>query len=560
VTDRDEAEAYRILYEDIDNDQQVFTALAVLILFAAALAAFNLISRIVEAQRRELGIGMALGVPRRELAIRPLLIGVQIAVLGVALGVGVGMLVAAAMKGLLESVLPMPEYRTPFQLATFAGAAALGLVVPLAASAWPVWRAVRVEPVEAIRTGHLTARPGRFTNLSKRIRLPGSSLNQIPMRAVLRTPRRTLLTAGGVGAAIAALVAVLGMLDSFERAIDRGGEEVTRGDRDRVLVELDTFVPVDSTIVTDIGASPEIGRLDPVLVLPGTALETDGSDAFELIVELVDLEGGATAWSPSIATADADVDAGIVLAEKAAEDLDVAVGDTLVVRHPVRDGPLGFSLAERAYPVSGIHPNPIRTFAFLDLDRAADLGLAGTTNRLHAYPAEGATRVEMQRALFAADGVASTQAVARISEAFDEALATFLGFLLIAGAFVLVLALLIAFNSTRITVEERRREHATMMAYGVPVRSVVLTVMKESVVVGLLATLVGLATGTLMLDWILRSLAARTLPDFGIDRFVGLGTIGAAAAIGVAAVTIAPLFLVRRIRRMDLPSTLRVME
>ncbi len=55
VTDRDEAEAYRVLYEDIDNDQQTFTALAVLILFAAALAAFNLISRIVEAQRRELG-------------------------------------------------------------------------------------------------------------------------------------------------------------------------------------------------------------------------------------------------------------------------------------------------------------------------------------------------------------------------------------------------------------------------------------------------------------------------------------------------------------------------
>jgi hypothetical protein len=63
-----------------------------------------------------------------------------------------------------------------------------------------------------------------------------------------------------------------------------------------------------------------------------------------------------------------------------------------------------------------------------------------------------------------------------------------------------------------------------------------------------------------MLDWILSSLAQRTLPDFGIDRVIGPGTIGAAAAIGVAAVTIAPLFLVRRIAKMDLPSTLRVME
>ena len=40
------------------------------------------------------------------------------------------------------------------------------------------------------------------------------------------------------------------------------------------------------------------------------------------------------------------------------------------------------------------------------------------------------------------------------------------------GAAVVALALLIAFNATRITVEERRREHATMQAFGLPVRTV----------------------------------------------------------------------------------------
>ena len=144
VSDRDDAEAYRILYEDIENDQQFFTALAVLILFAAALAAFNLVSRIVESQRREIGIGMALGVPRGQLAIRPLLIGVQIALLGVLAGIGVGVLIGNAMKGLFESVLPLPDYRTPFQFGVFAGAALLGFAVPIAASAWPVWRCDRI--------------------------------------------------------------------------------------------------------------------------------------------------------------------------------------------------------------------------------------------------------------------------------------------------------------------------------------------------------------------------------------------------------------------------------
>ena len=126
VTDQDEAEAFRILYEDIENDQRMWNAISALVLFAAAVAAFNLVSRIVEAQRREIGIGMALGVARWRLAIRPLLIGTQIAILGTLAGVGVGMLVGAAMKDLLESLLPLPHHRTPFQTAVYARAAIPG--------------------------------------------------------------------------------------------------------------------------------------------------------------------------------------------------------------------------------------------------------------------------------------------------------------------------------------------------------------------------------------------------------------------------------------------------
>ena len=84
---------------------------------------------------------------------------------------------------------------------------------------------------------------------------------------------------------------------------------------------------------------------------------------------------------------------------------------------------------------------------------------------LQAYPAPGTSRLEMQE-LFTAAGVSSTQAVAAISEAFDEALEQLVGILYITSGAVLVLALLIAYNSARITVDERRREHATMRASG----------------------------------------------------------------------------------------------
>lgn len=558
VTTRDDEPAFRVLYEDIENDQRFWNALAGLILIAAALAAFNLINRIVESQRREIGIGMALGVSRRTLAIRPLLVGVQVAVVGAIGGVGIGFLMGEAMADLLRSFLPLPDYRTPFQFGVFMRGAALGLVVPVVAAAIPVWRAVRVEPIEAIRTGHLAAKSSRLTDWTSRIRLPGSTLTQMPIRNTLRNPRRTALTAVGVGAAITALVAVFAMLDSFGRTIDQVGKELTKGDSEQVIVQLDTFHRVDSAVVDTIRDMDSVGAVDLGVRVPATAVSPSGADDLELLVEFVDLDGAR--WTPTLSSSAPTADPGILLAAKAARDLGVGVGDVLVVRHPARRANDTFALVESSLGVAGIHVNPLRGFAYMDASSAGAWGLDGDANIAHAYPAPGSNRADVQHDLFGAHGVASTQATARIADSFDEALDQFVGFLVIASVAVLLLAVLIAFNAARITVDERRREHATMRAFGVPVRSIIAVVVKESVLVGVAATLIGIGAGIVFLDWMLGSLATTSLPDLSIARHVSPRTIVLATVVGTVAVAIAPLFLAARIRRMDIPDTLRVME
>ena len=51
-----------------------------------------------------------------------------------------------------------------------------------------------------------------------------------------------------------------------------------------------------------------------------------------------------------------------------------------------------------------------------------------------------------------------------------------------------------------------------------------------------------------------------TFPDLGIAIVVSPATLATALGLGVLAVAIAPLLTVRKLRRMDLPATLRVME
>ncbi len=560
VTNQDEIYAVRVLYDDIENDQLMWNAIAGLVLVAASLAAFNLVSRIVEAQRREIGIGMALGVHPARLAIRPMIVGVEVAVLGTAAGIGVGLWVGQQMESLLVSFLPLPEYRITFQTGIFVRAAVFGLVPPIVASALPVWNAVRVEPIKAIRTGHLAARSSRWTGWTAGVRIPASTKTTMPLRNIVRTPRRTLLTAAGVGAAVTALVGVLGLLDSLGRTVDRAGDELTKGDPERVLVQLDTFHPEDSDVVGAIHDHPASGETAEGLRMPARAVGVAAGheDEIDLVLELLDLDNAT--WTPTLVATTETPESGIVLARKAADDLDVDVGDSITLQHLIRFGPDQYGPAVSELSVTAIHASPIRVFAFMDISQAERFGLSGVVNLIHVNPAPGADRTDVQRAVFTLDGVASSQAVARVSESFDEALAEFVGILAIAGGAVSILAVLISFNATRITMDERRREHATMRAFGLPVRSVMATVIKESVVIGIAATLIGLAAALGFLRWMLQLLATTTLPDLQVDLHLASTTVTAAVMIGTFTVAASPLLLVRKLLKMDIPDTLRVME
>jgi putative ABC transport system permease protein len=50
------------------------------------------------------------------------------------------------------------------------------------------------------------------------------------------------------------------------------------------------------------------------------------------------------------------------------------------------------------------------------------------------------------------------------------------------------------------------------------------------------------------------------MPDLGMDVVVSAETVLTAVVLSAIAVALAPLLTVRRLRRMDIPGTLRVVE
>lgn len=556
VTKGTEEPAYRILYRDARSDQRILDVFAYLVLGGAALAAFNLISRVVESERREIGVGMALGVPPRLLALRPVLMGAQIALLGVALGTAVGVAFAGWLSDVYREQLPLPSYATAFRTDVFARAAALGLLLPLAATAYPVWRGVRVSPIDAIRVGFRAAKGGGFAPLLKRIRLPGSSLAQMPLRNVVRAPRRTIMTMLGLAAVITTVVALSGMFDSFTATVDGIERETLHESANRLDVRLDDFYARGSPVVRAVERAPGVGAAQATLRVEGE-LRSRGR-SIDASVALLDPR--SPTWAPTVERGALRPGArGVVIARKAAADLGVDVGDRIVLRHQVRRGS-SFDQVDTRLPVTGVHPNPLRVFAYMDRSQARLLGLAGSVNEIGVVPAPGVSEQAVQRSLFGRPGVASVQPVATETREVKQAVDEFTEVITVTETVTLFLALLMAFNSTSISVDERRREYATLFAFGVPVRSGLRLAMVESVVVGAIGTLIGIAAGVAVVNWTMKDLLGDTLPDLGAVVTLAPASIVTAFAVGIGAVALAPLLTARRLRRMDIPSTLRVVE
>ncbi|MBY0497699.1 MAG: ABC transporter permease [Cyanobacteria bacterium] len=123
---------------------RVLGAFAFVSFLLAAIGIHGLLSFTVSSRAREIGVRIALGARADDIMRMVMARSATLAVIGVVIGAAAAYAAARSMQSVLFGI-------NPADVAAFASAAGLALLMTLAGSLLPAWRAVRVDPITATR-------------------------------------------------------------------------------------------------------------------------------------------------------------------------------------------------------------------------------------------------------------------------------------------------------------------------------------------------------------------------------------------------------------------------
>jgi putative ABC transport system permease protein len=535
---------------DLQGFEQLAVMFPALFLLAAGMATFIILTRIVYAQRSQIGTLRASGVSRAILTRHYLSYGFILGVGGAVIGLLLGMAMGWAITGFYTDALGIPDTKRALYWSTPVIGLAFGLAVGLL-SAWaPTRAAVNLSPAEAMR-GDVPTSKGRPSALERIVpsvrRLPARWLMVI--RGIGRNPRRSLSTILGVVLALTLILASWGMIDTVVNVIDRHFNEVAIEDAS-VLMR----VPVGADQVDLVAGTQGVQVAEAVVSVPVTARGPGGSYGTQLEAYRQDTRVHGFGTPDGMLPTE-----GFVAGRAFEQETGAQPGDVVELSFPTLDTTFSAMLV-------GFVDEPLGTLVYMEraiLDESIATADPPLPPDILAEPS-----ISQIKALF--DGDVEREAVIERIEAEAEVAAVidsrslyvtiqdFLGFFYVfVGVMLLfggIMAFALIFNTISVNVAEREGEYATMRANGMSRRRIAELITGENLLLTLLGIIPGLFIGYLVASWFMHSY---TSDMFTFDLIMNPITLILSAVAMVIVALLSAWPAIRTVEHLDLATVVR---
>lgn len=463
--------------------EQMAVMFPFLFLSVAGFTIYILLFRLVNQQKQQIGLFMALGVPARSIFLYYQGFALIIGLFGAIFGTLVGQLSSAGLTSIYADIFNIPFIVHRFSWSTFAVSILISWLALGIAAYTAARMASRIPPAQAMRQETPVAQTVNFSATILRLTRNLGLVARMAARNILRTGRRSLLTALGMSMAVLMLIVSLAFWDQVDFMMDRYFEEIQ-------AFNLKVYFnqPLDIEAIKEIDRLPGVITAEPMLEIP--CKFSHGSESIDSVT--VSLPPGSKLHQLSNRQGEALPvrEGGIILTETLRNKLQVTEGDYLETK------PLLPDARSRSLQVVGFADELVGHAGYLTFNRAWQLLESGEGYNSCMLTVEPGFRAEVKSYLADSPRVLYIQDQVFARDDFQSYMKFFYAFLGFMLSFASIMGIAIVFNTTTINIWERKKELSLLKIMGLSSSVIKRMVVVENTAVGLLGAIIGFPLGT----------------------------------------------------------------
>jgi putative ABC transport system permease protein len=532
----------------VDSEMNQLKTMAQIIpavfLIVSAILIHSILNRLIQTERQQIGLIKAFGYSRTEITWHYLKFAIAITTGGVLAGYALGFVLQNLITHLYAETFRIPDltWRVDGFALVAGSVAALGSAIAGSMSA--ALGAAKLSPAEAMQP----APPVNYHQGWLRYILQMRWLDEptrLILRHIFRFPARTAANLFGIAAAVTLLIGTLFSFDAIDDMMDQMFFRTNAHD-----AAVTFFEARNEVAVSELSRLPGVMTAEGVRDVPARLVSGYRSERVS-ITGLPEDANLRRVLSSDGRFLDIPL-SGIVLSSQLASMLDVTTGDTVTAHvldatRPVVD-----------LPVTAIIDEYVGTPAFMDLSAMNALLDQPPTVSGAYLKLDPQQQDEFEDSVIERPGIAGVSLRAAAIDSFEETLQETIYIMM--GIYAVIggaIAAGVVYNAARISLTERGRELASLRVLGFTNNEVGYILLGELAIVALIGIPIGCVGGVALAHLIATAMATEL---YRIPVTVNPSTLGIAALIVLVSSTIAALFVVRRVRSLDLIAVLKTRE
>ena len=532
-----------MLQAELDGLRSVARYMPAIFLGIAAAIQFIIVSRMVRAQRLQIGILKALGYRSRQVILHYTGYAVLVALCGAILGMLLGLLLSSVMSQAFALYFNLPANIGTVNTRSIGIGFALSIGISILAGLIACRNIVKINPAEAMhpeppKSGAKTLLEG-WLWLWRRL----DTGWKMSIRSAARNRGRFGVTLVGVVFAVGMLVVSLFTLDAVDYMIDKHFYQNQRYD---YLIRF--TAPVKASELLNIERIEGVQKAEPLLEVP-VRINYHGQSEDDTVTGLVPGTSLKTVTDSQERLLEVPEE-GLLISRITANKLGAGVGDVVEVETLLGIGPSRLSDIK----IIGISNQLVGGGSFVSLQQANVLLQERQLVSGVMLKVDPALSAGLEAELEEMTEVSSILSRQKELDNFNKNMEASIYSISVMIIFALLLGFAIVYNSSVISFAERQRELASLRVLGYSIQEVSGILLKENILQSALGVLLGLPFGYLMVKGYIGTLSTDL---YSLPVIIYPSTYVYAALGSFFFIIVAHLFSVRGIKQLQLVEVLK---